>query len=84
MDTFFEIGNSWNVLKSSRHIREQGVDDWRWTKKMNEEDLEELEKGRGTSIAQKSPTEDTKDARQSWKKRPIYTFRRKASNAGLM
>lgn len=84
MDTFFENGNSWNVFKSSRHIREQGIDDWRWTKKMKEEDLEELEKGGGTSSAQKSPTEDAMDGRQSWKKRPVYTFRRKASNAGLM
>ncbi|KAI9872269.1 MAG: hypothetical protein M1830_001843 [Pleopsidium flavum] len=84
MDTFFEHGASWNVFKSSQQIREQGIEDWRWTKKMKAEDQAELESGRKMSTAQRSPEEDEKDARQNWKKRPGYTFRRKASNAGLM
>ena len=85
MDTFFENGGSWNVFKASHRIRDLGIDDWRWTKKMHAEEQEELEKGRKISkVAARSPEEDEKDARQSWKKRPAYTFRRKASNAGLM
>lgn len=40
MDTFFENGKSWNVFKSSRHIRDQGVDDWRLMKKMKGEIFE--------------------------------------------
>ena len=35
------------------------------------------EKGRKMSAAGKTLTEDAKDARQSWKKRPAYTWRRK-------
>ncbi|KAL2057086.1 hypothetical protein ABVK25_002825 [Lepraria finkii] len=84
MDTFFENGGSWNVFKSSRNMRDAGIDDWRWTKKMKEDDFEELEHGRKMSTAARSPEEDEKDARQSWKKRPAYTFKRKASNAGLL
>ena len=84
MDTYFEHGQSWNVFKRSRQIRDQDVDDWRWTKKMHAEDQKELESGRKMSTAVRSPEEDEKDARQSWKKRPLYTFRRKGSNAGLM
>lgn len=84
MDTFFENGNSWDVFKASRNIRDAGIEDWRWTKKMKEEDRKELESGRKMSTAGRSPEEDEKDALQSWKKRPAYTFRRKASNAGLM
>lgn len=84
MDTFFENGASWNVFKASHNMRDAGIDDWRWTKKMKDEDFQELENGRKMSTAQRSPEEDEKDARQSWKKRPVYTFRRKASNAGLM
>lgn len=84
MDTFFEHGNSWNVFKSSRRIREQGIDDWRWAKKLRAEDHAELGQGTKMEAEIHRPTEDDKDAQQSWKKRPIYTFRRKASNAGLM
>ncbi|KAL2042007.1 hypothetical protein N7G274_005195 [Stereocaulon virgatum] len=84
MDTFFENGGSWNVFKSSHNIRDAGIDDWRWTKKMKEDDFKELEHGRKMSTAARSPEEDEKDARQSWKKRPAYTFKRKASNAGLL
>ena len=84
MDTFFDKGNSWNVFKASRNIKDAEVEDWRWTKKMKEEDFEELEQGRKMSTAGRRPEEDEKDARLSWKKRPAYTFRRKASNAGLM
>ncbi len=84
MDTFFENGGSWNVFKASHNMRDAGIDDWRWTKKTKEEDFKELESGRKMSTAMGSPQEDEKDARQSWKKRPVYTFRRKASNAGLM
>lgn len=84
MDTFFEHGGSWNVFKASHRIRDQGIEDWRWTKKLHEDDQKELESGRKMSTAIRSPEEDEKDARQSWKNRPVYTFRRKASNAGLM
>lgn len=84
METFFEHGESWNVFKSSEQIRDQGIEDWRWTKKMKAEDQAELESGRKMGAARRSPEEDEKDARQNWKKRPGYTFRRKASNAGLM
>ncbi|KAI9756833.1 MAG: hypothetical protein M1835_000695 [Candelina submexicana] len=84
MDTFFEHGDSYNVFRASHQIREKGIDDWRWTKKMHADDQKELEAGRRASTARRSPEEDEKDARQNWKKRPAYTFRRKASNAGLM
>lgn len=84
MDTFFEHGNSWNVFKSSHCIREQGIQDWRWTKKLKAEDHAELGQERKARSAVQSAEEAEKDAQQSWKKRPIYTFRRKASNAGLM
>ena len=84
MDTFFENGESWNVFKASHKIRDKDIDDWRWTKKMHAEDQAELEQGRRMSSAVRTPVEDEKDARQSWKKRPAYTFKRKASNAGLM
>ena len=84
MDSYFEHGHSWNVFKRSHQIREMDIDDWRWTKKMHENDQKELESGRRMSTAVRNPEEDEKDARQSWKKRPLYTFRRKGSNAGLM
>jgi len=84
MDTFFENGGSPNVFKSSHHIRDQGIEDWRWTKKMKATDREDMEKGRRMSTAVRRPEEDEKEARQSWKKRPVYTFMRKASNAGLL
>ena len=84
MDTFFENGGSWNVFKASHKIRDLDIDDWRWTKKLHAEDQAELEQGRRMSSAVRTPAEDEKDARQSWKKRPAYTFKRKASNAGLM
>ncbi|KAL9576178.1 MAG: hypothetical protein Q9212_007320 [Teloschistes hypoglaucus] len=87
MDTFFEHGGSWNVFKASRNIREEGIEDWRWMKKMHggEEQQEEVEKGgRMMSGAGRSPEEDEKDERMSWRKRPGYTFRRMGSNAGIM
>jgi len=84
MDTFFEKGGKWNVFKASKNMREAGIEDWRWTKMMTAEDHQELENGRKRSTAGRSPEEDERDARQSWKKRPVYTFKRKASNAGLM
>lgn len=69
---------------SSRHIREKGIEDWRWAEKTKEEDYEKLEKGRRMSTDQKSPTEDAVDARRSWKKGPVYTFSHEASNVGLI
>ncbi|KAI4216534.1 MAG: hypothetical protein LQ351_001023 [Letrouitia transgressa] len=84
MDTFFEHGGSYNVFKSSHQIRDQGIDDWRWTKKLHPEDHVEMEAGRRMSSAVRSPEEEEKDSRQSWTKRPFYTLRRKGSNAGLM
>ena len=87
MDTFFENGGKWNVFKSSHRIRDQGIEDWRWTKKLHEEDMENLEKGRGSTsgvVGGRRPEEDEKDAKQNFKKRPLFTFKRKASNAGLM
>ncbi len=50
---------------SSRHIREKGIEDWRWVEKTKEEDYEKLENGRRMSTDQKSPTEDARDARRS-------------------
>ena len=38
MDTFFENGGKWNVFKSSQLIREKGIEDWRWTKKLHDDD----------------------------------------------
>ena len=84
MDTFFEKGGSWNVFRSSHKIRDKGIEDWRWTKKMHEQDMEELERGESVDGAQRNLEDNEKDARQSWKNRPVGTFRRKASNAGLM
>ena len=84
MDTYFEHGGAWNVFKSSHNIRDQGIADWRWTKKLQEDDDAEMEQGRSPNPVGHSPEQDEKDARQSWKKRPVYTFRRKASNAGLL
>ena len=41
MDTFFENGHSWNVYESSKRIKDQGIEDWMWTKKMRSaEDVE--------------------------------------------
>ncbi len=84
MDTYFAAGGSWNVFKSSQNIREQGIEDWRWSKKMKAEDQGELESGKNMGTAQRVPEEDEKDAKQNWRRRPVYTFKRKASNAGLM
>lgn len=64
--------------------REQGIDDWRWIKKLRAEDHAELGQETKMRAEIRRPTEDDKDVQQSWKKRPIYTFRRKASNAGLL
>ena len=84
MDTFFEHGGSWNVFKSSHNIRDQGIEDWRWTKRgKNEGDSGDGEEGEGTGV-QGRAEDEAKDGKQSWKKRPAYTFRRKASNSGLM
>lgn len=79
MDTFFVNGHSWNVFKASHNIRDAEIDDWRWFKKLREEDQKELEQGRKMSTTQ-MPGEDEKDSRQSWKKRPAYTFKRKVNN----
>ncbi|KAL8943180.1 MAG: hypothetical protein Q9216_001234 [Gyalolechia sp. 2 TL-2023] len=84
MDTFFEHGASWNVFKASGNIRDKGIEDWRWMKKLKPEDQEELEKGRRMSSSVRLPEEDEKDQRMSWRKRPVYTFRRTGSNAGIM
>ena len=46
-------------------MRDAGIDDWRWTKKLKEEDHKEFEQGRRTSTAVRNPAEDEKDARQS-------------------
>ncbi|KAI9890214.1 MAG: hypothetical protein M1814_004376 [Vezdaea aestivalis] len=83
MDTFFEHGGSWNVFRASHNIHENGIADWRWTKKLSEEAHRDIESGRRESTA-RTPEEDEKDARMSWTKRPLYTVRRKRSNAGIM
>ena len=87
MDTFFENGDSWNVFKASHRIRDKNIEDWRWTKKpkddvAGEASAEVGNERRGSVMP--TPEEEAKDARMSWKKRPVYTFRRKGSNAGLM
>lgn len=74
MDTFFEHRNSWNVFKSSHDIREQGIDDWRWTKKLKADNPAGLAPHRNRETAIKSPEKEEKDAKQSWKKRPIYVY----------
>lgn len=84
MDTYFERGDTWNVFKASKDI-----DDWRWTKKMKVEDYKEVEAGRKMSTSAKLAEEEMKalrkrDARKSWTKRPLYTLKRKGSNAGIM
>ncbi|KAL8713242.1 MAG: hypothetical protein Q9220_002763 [cf. Caloplaca sp. 1 TL-2023] len=84
MDTFFEHGDSWNVFKASHNIRDKGIDDWRWTKKMHPDEHKELEAGRKMSTAARDPVEEEKDSQMSWRKRPVYTLRRKGSNAGIM
>ena len=84
MDTFFNDGGSWNVFKSSKQIRSKGIDDWRWTKKLSEEAYKDIEAGRKGSQAMGMQGDEEKDANMSWRKRPAYTFKRKASNAGLM
>ena len=80
MDTFFEHGNYANVFKASNHIREQDIDDWRWMKKLTQEDHKELESGRRMS----SSAVTQEDVPGNWKKQPLKTFKRKASNAGIM
>ena len=84
MDTYFEHGDSWNVFKASTNIRDKDIDDWRWTKKLKADDFKEAEAGRRFSTPTKLEEEEVKDARKSWKKRPLYTLRRKGSNAGIM
>jgi hypothetical protein len=64
MDTLKKREN-WKISMSSRHIREKGIEDWRWVEKTKEEDYEKLENGRRMSTDQKSPTEDARDARRS-------------------
>ncbi|MCJ1476217.1 hypothetical protein MMC13_004883 [Lambiella insularis] len=76
MDAYFQEGEHWNVFKSSKTIKEKGIEDWRWTKKMTEE-------GDGVEVG-RAATQNERDEKQSWRKRPAYTFRRKASNAGIM
>ena len=84
MDTFFEHGGSWNVFKSSKQIRAKGIEDWRWTKKMKTAEMDGLESGERGDRAGGRSEEDEKDDALNWRKRPLGTFRRKASNAGLM
>ena len=72
------------MFRASHAIRDQGIEDWRWAKKMKAEDHEELEKGRKMSTAVRTPEEEEKDRRMSWRKRPVFTLRRKGSNAGVM
>jgi hypothetical protein len=84
MDTYFEHGDTWNVFKASKNIHDKDIDDWRWTKKMKADDYKEVEAGRKMSTAAKMSEEEMKDARKSWKKRPLYTLKRKGSNAGIM
>ena len=55
MDTFFENGKSWNVFNRRRHIKEQVIEDWRWTKKMKGVDFQELEKEEEMGAAEKRP-----------------------------
>ncbi|KAI9821106.1 MAG: hypothetical protein M1827_003840 [Pycnora praestabilis] len=80
MDTFFDEGNSAVVYKSSREIRDKGFEDHRWTKKLSEKDQKDLEEGRKLDVVD----ENEKDANLSWTRRPIATFRRKGSLAGLL
>lgn len=84
MDTFFENGESWNVFKASHNIGAKEIDDWRWAKRLLESDMQELEKGRRMSSTVRSPEQEEKDARMSWRHYPLFTIRRQASNAGLM
>ncbi|BCR90344.1 uncharacterized protein ACHE_60230S [Aspergillus chevalieri] len=35
MDVFFDNADSWNVFAASKAIREKGIDDWEWTKKVS-------------------------------------------------
>lgn len=37
MDTFFDDADSWNVFAASRQIREKGVEDWKWTRRVTTE-----------------------------------------------
>ena len=45
--------------------------------KLNSKDHKELEVGRRPSTAVGSPEEDEKDVKMSWRKRSVYTLRRK-------
>ncbi|KAI9759887.1 MAG: hypothetical protein M4579_002012 [Chaenotheca gracillima] len=83
MDTYFEHGAAWNVFTASKNMREKGIDDWRWTKKLKSHEFHDIEHGRRGSTAYTNADQE-KDDRQNWQKRPLYTFKRKASNAGLM
>lgn len=38
MDVFFDNADTWNVIAASETIREQGFDDWQWTKKASTRD----------------------------------------------
>lgn len=51
---------------------------------MKHEDHKEQEKGRRLSSAVRLPEKDKKDVGMSWRKRPVYRFRGKGSNAGIM
>lgn len=48
MDLFFEKGGKANVFKSSQRLKEMGVEDWRWTRKLREGELAGMEEeGKG-------------------------------------
>lgn len=38
MDVSFDNADTWNVIAVSETIREQGFDDWQWTKKASTRD----------------------------------------------
>ncbi|KAI9682145.1 MAG: hypothetical protein M1817_000199 [Caeruleum heppii] len=85
MDTFFAKGGKWNVFRSSQRIREQGIADWRWTRKYHESDLQDAEAASGSAKGGSAGTEvHETHRRDDWKRRPLQTLRRKGSAAGIM
>lgn len=38
MDAFFDNAESWYVFAASRQIRDKGIEDWMWTRRLNREE----------------------------------------------
>lgn len=38
MDVFFDNAGTWNVFSASKVIKEEGIEDWQWTKKVSTKD----------------------------------------------